>query len=278
MSTFANIENAVKGRRTSYKDIVAALCARDPSLAAQLLDECALKSADPKILRKKHRDAQVLKFKDDKDAIKVAMKEYDSSLPPECRPPKRVPPPPRKLTEDEKAHNKARNAYVKEEKKKLGEDVTISDMKLAIKKFRSDFDKKYKKKAVDEEVVDEDALDEEVVEDVADEEVVDDVVEEVVDDVVEEVVEDDEIEDDDNSVELNPEVVRKFAVQIKKGLREKDTKDEETQNAEAAKKAEKERRNAEALAAKKAEKYAKKMEEKMAKKLAEKAAKKAEKA
>ena len=270
MSTFANIENAVKGRRTSYKDIVAALCARDPSLAAQLLDECALKSADPKILRKKHRDAQVLKFKDDKDAIKVAMKEYDSSLPPECRPPKRVPPPPRKLTEDEKAHNKARNAYVKEEKKKLGEDVTISDMKLAIKKFRSDFDKKYKKKAVDEEVVDEDALDEEVVEDVADEE--------VVDDVVEEVVEDDEIEDDDNSVELNPEVVRKFAVQIKKGLREKDTKDEETQNAEAAKKAEKERRNAEALAAKKAEKYAKKMEEKMAKKLAEKAAKKAEKA
>ena len=256
MSTFANIENAVKGRRTSYKDIVAALCASNPSLAAQLLDECALKSADPKILRKKHRDAQVLKFKDDKDAIKVAMKEYDSSLPPECRPPKRVPPAPRKLTEDEKAHNKARNAYVKEEKKKLGEDVTISDMKLAIKKFRSDFDKKYKKKAVDEEVVDE----------------------EVVDEVVEEVVEDDEIEDDDNSVELNPEVVRKFAVQIRKGLREKDTKDEETQNAEAAKKAEKERRNAEALAAKKAEKYAKKMEEKMAKKLAEKAAKKAEKA
>ena len=274
MSTFANIENAVKGRRTSYKDIVAALCARDPSLAAQLLDECALKSADPKILRKKHRDAQVLKFKDDKDAIKVAMKEYDSSLPPECRPPKRVPPPPRKLTEDEKAHNKARNAYVKEEKKKLGEDVTISDMKLAIKKFRSDFDKKYKKKAVDEEVVD-DVVDEEVV----DEEVVDDVAdEEVVEDVVDDVVEDDEIEDDDNSVELNPEVVRKFAVQIKKGLREKDTKDEETQNAEAAKKAEKERRNAEALAAKKAEKYAKKMEDKMAKKLAEKAAKKAEKA
>ena len=266
MSTFANIENAVKGRRTSYKDIVAALCARDPSLAAQLLDECALKSADPKILRKKHRDAQVLKFKDDKDAIKVAMKEYDSSLPPECRPPKRVPPPPRKLTEDEKAHNKARNAYVKEEKKKLGEDVTISDMKLAIKKFRSDFDKKYKKKAVDEEVVDEEVVDEEVVD------------EEVVDDVADEEVVDDEIEDDDNSVELNPEVVRKFAVQIKKSLREKDTKDEETQNAEAAKKAEKERRNAEALAAKKAEKYAKKMEEKMAKKLAEKAAKKAEKA
>ena len=270
MSTFANIENAVKGRRTSYKDIVAALCASNPSLAAKLLDECALKSADPKILRKKHRDAQVLKFKDDKDAIKVAMKEYDSSLPPECRPPKRVPPAPRKLTEDEKAHNKARNAYVKEEKKKLGEDVTISDMKLAIKKFRSDFDKKYKKKAVDEEVVDEEVVDEEVVDDVADEE--------VVDDVVEEVVEDDEIEDDDNSVELNPEVVRKFAVQIRKGLREKDTKDEETQNAEAAKKAEKERRNAEALAAKKAEKYAKKMEEKMAKKIAEKAAKKAEKA
>ena len=164
MSTFEIIEKAVKDGKLTYKALVAKLCEHDSALAARLLNETALKSANPKIQRKKHRELQVAKFKDDKEAIKAAMKQYDAALPEEDKP-KRVPPVPRKLTEAEKDYNKARNSYVKEEKKKMGDNITISEMKSFVKKCRADYDKKHKKSDEALEVVEEeDAQEEEVVE------------------------------------------------------------------------------------------------------------------
>ena len=99
--SFAAIECAVKSGKVTYKDLIAELCKRNCELASELLDDVALTSMAPKIVRKKHRAAVVEKYGDNKDAIKAAMKEYDASLPKEDKP-KRVPLPPRKLTDEEK--------------------------------------------------------------------------------------------------------------------------------------------------------------------------------
>ena len=154
MSSFDLIESAVKCGKVTYKALIAELCRRNAELADELLADVALTSMAPKMLRKKHRVAVVEKYGDDKEAIKVAMKEYDASLPKEDKP-KRVPPVPRKLTDEEKEYNKSRNAYVKAEKKKKGDNITISEMKAFVKKCRADYDKKHKKSDEVLEVVEE---------------------------------------------------------------------------------------------------------------------------
>ena len=241
MSSFDLIESAVKCGKVTYKALIAELCKRNAELADELLADVALTSMAPKMLRKKHRVAVVEKYGDDKEAIKVAMKEYDATLPKEDKP-KRVPPVPRKLTDEEKEYNKSRNAYVKAEKKKMGDGITISEMKAFVKKCRADYDKKHKKS-----------------------------------DEVLEVVEE-EVEEEDVEAEVEAEVESEVEAEVEAEVTDEDLekgRDElrEHNRADDAKKAAKEAKKA----AEKAEKETKKAEEKALRKAAEKAAKKAAK-
>lgn len=241
MSSYEMIESAVKCGKVTYKALIAELCRRNAELADELLADVALTSMAPKMLRKKHRVAVVEKYGDDKEAIKVAMKEYDATLPKEDKP-KRVPPVPRKLTDEEKEYNKSRNAYVKAEKKKRGDNITISEMKAFVKKCRADYDKKHKKSDEVLEVVEEEDVEAEVEAEVESE------VEAEVETEVEEEVTDEDLE------------------KVRDELRAHNRADDAKKAAKAAKKA-----------AEKAEKDAEKALRKAADKAAKKAAKKAEK-
>ena len=242
MSSYEMIESAVKCGKVTYKALIAELCRRNAELADELLADVALTSMAPKMLRKKHRVAVVEKYGDDKEAIKVAMKEYDASLPKEDKP-KRVPPVPRKLTDEEKEYNKSRNAYVKAEKKKRGDNITISEMKAFVKKCRADYDKKHKKS-------------DEVLEVVEEEEDVEAEVEAEVESEVEAEVE----------TEVEEEVTDEDLEKVRDELRAHNRADDAKKAAKEAKKA-----------AEKTEKEAKKAEEKALRKAVEKAAKKAAK-
>ena len=130
MTSFPVIESAVKTGRTTYKEIVVRLCEQDSTQAADILSQVSLDANDPKILRKKHRVEQVRKFgKEDKESIKIAMKAYDDADPYKI---KRTPPV-RKWTDEEKVYTKTKNAYIKAEKAKLSEDVSVAEMKRHLK-------------------------------------------------------------------------------------------------------------------------------------------------
>ena len=147
MASFSSIEFAVKSGLTTYKAIVEQLCQQNADLAATLLEQVSLKENDPKILRKKHRAEQVEKFgKDDKESINAAMKAYDLSFKtanPDAKP-KRVPPV-RKWTEEDKAFTKAKNAYLKVEKAKLSDSLTVAEMKKQVKALGDAYTKAHKK-------------------------------------------------------------------------------------------------------------------------------------
>ena len=147
MASFTIIESAVKSGLTTYKAIVEQLCQQNADLAATLLEQVSLKENDPKILRKKHRAEQVEKFgKDDKESINAAMKAYDVNFKtanPEAKP-KRVPPV-RKWTEEDKAFTKAKNAYLKAEKAKLSDSLTVAEMKKQVKALGDAYTKAHKK-------------------------------------------------------------------------------------------------------------------------------------
>ena len=147
MASFTIIESAVKSGLTTYKAIVEQLCQQNADLAATLLEQVSLKENDPKILRKKHRAEQVEKFgKDDKESINAAIKAYDlrfKTANPDAKP-KRVPPV-RKWTEEDKAFTKAKNAYLKTEKAKLSDSLTVAEMKKQVKALGDAYTKEHKK-------------------------------------------------------------------------------------------------------------------------------------
>ena len=238
MSSFDLIESAVKCGKVTYKALIVELCRRNAELADELLADVALTSMAPKMLRKKHRVAVVEKYGDDKEAIKAAIKEYDASLPKE--PKSKEPKAKRgKLTDEEKEYNKSRNAYVKAEKKKKGDGITISEMKAFVKKCRADYDKKHKKS--------------------------DEVLE-----VVEEEVEEEDVEAE---AEVESEVEEVTDEDLEKGRDEL----REHNRADDAKKAAKEAKKAAEKAEKEAKKAEEKALRKATEKAAKKAAKKAEK-
>jgi len=138
MTSFPVIESAVKTGRTTYKEIVVRLCEQDSTQAADILSQVSLDANDPKILRKKHRVEQVRKFgKEDKESIKIAMKAYDDADPYKI---KRTPPV-RKWTDEEKVYTKAKNAYIKVEKAKLSEDLSVAEMKRQLKSLGNAYTK-----------------------------------------------------------------------------------------------------------------------------------------
>tara|TARA_B110000459_G_scaffold117509_1_gene129748 strand:- start:188 stop:964 length:777 start_codon:yes stop_codon:yes gene_type:complete len=140
MSTFEQIEVAVADKRVSYKDLVEAIYAdkANTDRMAEIFDRIALSEADPKVLRKKYRNEQVKQHGDDKAAIKEAMTAYDQK-----HKTKRVPPPPRVWTEEDKVRTKAKNAFVKNKEREEGDDVTLAELKLLRKKWRKEFNEKH---------------------------------------------------------------------------------------------------------------------------------------
>ena len=172
MASFTIIESAVKSGLTTYKAIVEQLCQQNADLAATLLEQVSLKENDPKILRKKHRAEQVEKFgKDDKDSINAAMKAYDVSFKkanPDAKP-KRAPPV-RKWTDEDKAFTKAKNAYLKVEKAKLSDSLTVAEMKKQVKALGDAYTKAHKKPKSEESDSEEELVVEE--QDVSEEELV----------------------------------------------------------------------------------------------------------
>lgn len=149
MSTFSKFEEAVRDKRITYKEMVMKMydCEDIRDAVAKLFDQLAVSEDDPKVLRKKHRDAQVEKFGDDKEAIKTAMSEYDKSIrantpagetKPKPKPPIRV------WTDEVKVYTKAKNAYVKSKEKEHGDDVTVADLKALRKKWRKEYDGEHK--------------------------------------------------------------------------------------------------------------------------------------
>ena len=145
MTSFTVIELAVKNGLTTYKEIVERLCQQDATLAADILSQVSLDANHPKILRKKHRVEQVHKFgKEDTESIKIAMKAYDVANPSKI---KRTPPV-RKWTDEDKAYTKAKNAYIKGEKSKLGEELSVAEMKRQLKSLGDAYAKENKPKPV----------------------------------------------------------------------------------------------------------------------------------
>jgi hypothetical protein len=138
MTSFTIIEHAVKMGLITYKDIVEQLCETNKELAEQLFKEVSPAEDDPKVLRKMHKAAQVAKFGEDKEAIKQAMKAYDVSVKPPSEPKKRVPPI-RVWTDADKVRTKAKNAFVKEKMKELGDDITLAEQKIKKKEFIAEF-------------------------------------------------------------------------------------------------------------------------------------------
>lgn len=134
MTSFAIIESAIKDGRTTYKELVERFCTEHSDLTAAIFEEVALKDDDPKILRKKHREELARQFDNDPVSVKQGMKDYDAKVSPEK--PKRKPPPVRKLTAEEKAYNSAKTIYVNAEIKKMGDDVTLAQVKEKKKELR----------------------------------------------------------------------------------------------------------------------------------------------
>jgi hypothetical protein len=139
MSTFEQIEAAVADKRVSYKELVEAMCANrsNAERMAKIFADVVLPEDDPKVLRKKYRDEQAEQHGDDKAAIKEAMVAYDKDHKPKT---KRVPPPPRVWTDEDKAKIKAKNAYVKAKERDQGDDVTVAELKTLRKEWRKEFD------------------------------------------------------------------------------------------------------------------------------------------
>jgi len=139
MTTFEQIEAAVADKRVSYKELVEAMCANtvNSERMAKIFADIVLPEDDPKVLRKKYRDEQVEQHGDDKAAIKEAMVAYDKEHKPKT---KRVPPPPRVWTDEDKAKIKAKNAYVKAKEREQGDDVTVAELKTLRKEWRKEFD------------------------------------------------------------------------------------------------------------------------------------------
>jgi len=139
MSTFEQIEAAVADKRVSYKELVEAMCANTSNAErmAKIFANVVLPEDDPKVLRKKYRDEQVEQHGDDKAAIKEALVAYDKEHKPKT---KRVPPPPRVWTDEDKAKIKAKNAYVKAKEREQGDDVTVAELKTLRKEWRKEFD------------------------------------------------------------------------------------------------------------------------------------------
>ena len=145
MTSFTVIELAVKNGLTTYKEIVERLCQQDATLAADILFQVSLDANHPKILRKNHRVEQVHKFgKEDTESIKIAMKAYDVANPSKI---KRTPPV-RKWTDEDKAYTKAKNAYIKGEKSKLSEELSVAEMKRQLKSLGDAYAKENKPKPV----------------------------------------------------------------------------------------------------------------------------------
>ena len=145
MTSFTVIELAVKNGLTTYKEIVERLCQQDATLAADILSQVSLDANHPKILRKKYRVEQVHKFgKEDTESIKIAMKAYDAADPSKI---KRTPPV-RKWTDEDKAYTKAKNAYIKVEKSKLSEELSVAEMKRQLKSLGDAYAKENKPKPV----------------------------------------------------------------------------------------------------------------------------------
>ena len=145
MTSFTVIELAVKNGLTTYKEIVERLCQQDATLAADILSQVSLDANHPKILRKNHRVEQVHKFgKEDTESIKIAMKAYDVANPSKI---KRTPPV-RKWTDEDKAYTKAKNAYIKVEKSKLSEELSVAEMNRQLKSLRDAYAKENKPKPV----------------------------------------------------------------------------------------------------------------------------------
>ena len=138
MSTFEQIEAAVADKRVSYKELVEAMCANTSNAErmAKIFANVVLPEDDPKVLRKKYRDEQVEQHGDDKAAIKEALVAYDKEHKPKT---KRVPPPPRVWTDEDKAKIKAKNAYVKAKEREQGDDVTVAELKTLRKEWRKEF-------------------------------------------------------------------------------------------------------------------------------------------
>ena len=137
MSTFEQIEAAVADKRVTYKELVEMMCANTANAErmAKIFANVVLPEDDPKVLRKKYRDEQVEQHGDDKAAIKEAMVAYDKE-----HKTKRVPPPPRVWTDEDKAKIKAKNAYVKAKEREQGDDVTVAELKTLRKEWRKEFD------------------------------------------------------------------------------------------------------------------------------------------
>ena len=141
MSTFEQIEAAVADKRVTYKELVEMMCANTANAErmAKIFANVVLPEDDPKVLRKKYRDEQVEQHGDDKAAIKEAMVAYDKD-----HKTKRVPPPPRVWTDEDKAKIKAKikakNAYVKAKEREQGDDVTVAELKTLRKEWRKEFD------------------------------------------------------------------------------------------------------------------------------------------
>ena len=139
MSTFEQIEAAVADKRVTYKELVEMMCANTANAErmAKIFANVVLPEDDPKVLRKKFRDEQVEQHGDDKEAIKEAMVAYDKEHKPKT---KRLPPPPRVWTDEDKAKIKAKNAYVKAKEREQGDDVTVAELKTLLKEWRKEFD------------------------------------------------------------------------------------------------------------------------------------------
>jgi len=139
MSTFEQIEAAVADKRVTYKELVEMMCANTANAErmAKIFANVVLPEDDPKVLRKKFRDEQVEQHGDDKEAIKEAMVAYDKEHKPKT---KRLPPPPRVWTDEDKAKIKAKNAYVKAKEREQGDDVTVAELKTLRKEWRKEFD------------------------------------------------------------------------------------------------------------------------------------------
>jgi hypothetical protein len=136
MSTLEQIKAAVADKRVSYKDLVVTMYANTANAKrmAEIFADVVLREDDPKVLRKKFRDEQVEQHGDDKATIKEAMVAYDKD-----HKTKRVPPPPRVWTDEDKAKIKAKNAYVKAKEREQGDDVTVAELKTLRKEWRKEF-------------------------------------------------------------------------------------------------------------------------------------------
>jgi hypothetical protein len=142
MTSFPIIETAAKMGIITYKEIVVQLCETDPVLADKIYKQVSPPEDDPKVLRKKFRADQIAKFgKEDKDAVKDALKKYDAEHKSSDPKPRRLPPI-RIWTDDVKAYTREKNAYVRSKMDELGDDITLAEQKIKKKEFIAEFARK----------------------------------------------------------------------------------------------------------------------------------------